>query len=52
MKGQADAEGKPRDIRVRTFEFAVRVVQLCQYLDGQPGVGAPSGSSSSGRAQE
>jgi len=39
MKGQADAEGKPRDIRVRTFEFAVRVVQLCQYLDGQPGVG-------------
>ena len=24
---------KPRDIRERTFEFAVRIVKLCQRLD-------------------
>jgi four helix bundle protein len=26
-----------RDIRERTFEFAVRVVRLCQHLDKTPG---------------
>jgi four helix bundle protein len=29
----------PPDIRVRTFEFAVRMVRLSQQLDAQPGVG-------------
>jgi four helix bundle protein len=27
-----------KDIRLRTFEFAVRIVKLCQYLDKKPGV--------------
>lgn len=27
-----------RDIHDRTFAFAVRIVRLCQQLDGQPGV--------------
>lgn len=26
-----------QDIRERTFQFAVRVVRLCQYLDDRPG---------------
>lgn len=34
MKG----ENKPREIRERTFEFAARVVRLCQMLDTHPGV--------------
>ena len=29
----------PRDILERTFEFAVRIVQLCGKLDERPGVG-------------
>jgi len=29
---------KPEDIRERTFNFAVRVIRLCQYLDEKPGV--------------
>jgi four helix bundle protein len=28
-----------RDIRERAFEFAVRVVKVCQFLDETPGVG-------------
>jgi len=31
-------ESSQRDIRERTFEFAVRVVKLCQNLDSVPGV--------------
>ena len=31
--------GKPRDIVGRTFEFAVRIIQLCGKLDERPGVG-------------
>lgn len=27
-----------RDIRERTFDFALRIVKLCQQLDDQPGV--------------
>lgn len=34
------AEAKPRDICERTFAFSVRVVRLCQSLDGRPGVNA------------
>ena len=29
----------PQDIAERTFEFAVRVIQLCVKLDERPGVG-------------
>ncbi|MEM0978995.1 MAG: four helix bundle protein [Cyanobacteria bacterium P01_H01_bin.58] len=30
---------EPAQITERTFEFAVRVVKLCQVLDEQPGIG-------------
>ncbi len=30
---------KPRDIRERAFDFAVRIVKLCQHLDERPGSG-------------
>ena len=30
---------KPEDICERTFNFAVRVIRLCRYLDEKPGVG-------------
>ena len=28
----------PKDIRERTFEFAVRIIKLCHELDKKPGV--------------
>jgi four helix bundle protein len=31
------AEGKPKDIRERSFQFALRIVKLCQHLDERPG---------------
>ena len=31
-------EDKPRDIRERTFSFAVEIVQLCRKLEGDYGV--------------
>ena len=36
---KGDGKGKPRDIVERTFEFAVRIVELCGKLDERPGVG-------------
>jgi four helix bundle protein len=30
---------KPQDIVERTFQFALRIVKLCQHLDERPGVG-------------
>ncbi len=36
----AKKEEKPRDICERAFAFSVRVVRLCQTLDGRPGVNA------------
>lgn len=36
-------EQKPKDIRERTFNFAVRIVKLCQILDEKPGVGRTLG---------
>ena len=34
------ADGKmPRAIAERAFDFAVRVVKLCEFLDEKPGVG-------------
>ena len=38
MKGEVGDE-KWRDIVERTFRFSVRIVKLCQVLDGRPGVG-------------
>lgn len=39
--GSAPARSRPSeppsDIRERSFQFAVRVVRLCKYLDGKPG---------------
>ena len=32
-----------KDIRDRSFEFAVRIVKLCQHLDKTPGVGRTLG---------
>lgn len=32
-----------RDIRERAFEFAVRIIKVCQVLDEQPGVGRTIG---------
>ena len=32
-----------KDIRERTFDFALRIVKLCQELDSQPGVGRTLG---------
>jgi four helix bundle protein len=34
----ASVKKKIYDIRERTFEFAVRIVKLCQHLDRKPGV--------------
>lgn len=31
-------DDEPQEIGERTFAFAVRVVKLCQVLDGKPGV--------------
>ncbi len=31
-------DGGYREIGERSFDFAVRIVKLCQYLDGSPGV--------------
>ena len=28
----------PKDIRERTFKFAIRIIKLCQELDKRPGV--------------
>ena len=35
MKGELT---EPSEIRERTFQFALRVIRLCQSLDSQPGV--------------
>ena len=28
----------PKDIKKRAFEFALRIIKLCQHLDRKPGV--------------
>ncbi|MDX6530680.1 MAG: hypothetical protein QOH41_2970 [Blastocatellia bacterium] len=28
----------PQDIKERAFEFALRIIKLCQHLDKKPGV--------------
>lgn len=35
----AGGDSSPRDIVERTFEFAVRIIKLCEHLDERPGVG-------------
>lgn len=36
-------ESKPRDIKERTFAFALEIVRLCRTLDGKPGTGRTLG---------
>ncbi|MEX0268053.1 four helix bundle protein [Leptolyngbyaceae cyanobacterium UHCC 1019] len=43
-KSGMESAGKPRDIRERTFEFAVRIVKLCQRLNEEPGVSRTLGN--------
>ena len=38
MEGNERREDKPRDIRDRTFNFSVKIVQLCQQLNKRPGI--------------
>ena len=38
MKGENGGGEPPWDLRERTFEFARRIVKLCQVLDQSPGV--------------
>ncbi len=38
MKGEKSDAGHPADIRERTFTFALRVIKLCQTLEGTSGV--------------
>jgi four helix bundle protein len=38
MQGIEEIKGKPKDIRERTFNFAVSIVRLCQQLSERPGV--------------
>jgi four helix bundle protein len=35
---EAKNQGKPRDIKERTFRFSVNIVQLCQLMSEKPGV--------------
>jgi four helix bundle protein len=37
-QGIEEIKGKPKDIRERTFNFAVSIVRLCQQLSERPGV--------------
>jgi len=41
MKSEGQSEGRTvkRDLCERTFQFAVRIVKLCQELDRKPGAG-------------
>ena len=39
MKQKPGDETQPRKITERAFEFAVRIVKLCDVLDKKPGVG-------------
>jgi four helix bundle protein len=38
MKNGKQGNHKPHDILERSFQFAVRIVRLCAWLDGQRGV--------------
>ena len=38
MNGESGMSGEPQDIKERSFEFAVRIVRLCQELEKTPGV--------------
>lgn len=35
---KSNGRNKPLDIKERTFEFSIRIVKLCQFLDDRPGV--------------
>jgi four helix bundle protein len=38
MKKEGGVSGQPQRILKRRFDFAVRVIKLCQFLDERPGV--------------
>lgn len=38
MKNVGPERGKPKGILERSFDFAVRIVKLCEYMDERPGV--------------
>ncbi len=38
LEAKNQGEGKPRDIKERTFRFSVNIVQLCQLMSEKPGV--------------
>ena len=38
MKNEAGDKDKPKIITERTFEFAVRIVKLCEFIDQKRGV--------------
>lgn len=40
---KSNGHNKPLDIKQRTFEFSIRIVKLCRYLDERPGVGRTLG---------
>lgn len=39
MKKEAAAGGQSQKIVERSFDFAIRIIKLCQHLDERPGVG-------------
>lgn len=38
MEGDEGRKDKPKDIKERTFNFAVSVIRLCQQINRRPGV--------------
>jgi four helix bundle protein len=38
MKSEVGVSGQPQGILERSFDFAVRIIKLCHYLDERPGV--------------
>jgi four helix bundle protein len=38
MKSEGGVDGQPQGILERSFDFAVRIIKLGQYLDERPGV--------------
>jgi four helix bundle protein len=38
MEGEENRKEKPKDIKERTFNFAVSVIRLCQQINRRPGV--------------
>jgi four helix bundle protein len=43
IKNRMKIPKKPRDIETRTFEFGVRIIKLCQFLQGKSWVNSTLG---------